>query len=406
MNKPQPQSGGHRRSLFLRLWLRSLTVKRPQAGLALASLLVGAALAAALLNLHGGVRRKMTQEFRAYGANVILSPRSPAATGSGPGLLNAEILADLDRWRHRAGGASLAPLLHVVLRLRGVDADPRLPEFQNVVAVGTDFAALRGMYPHWRLTPGATSLGEGECVVGAHVASRLRLTLGSELVLESAETGAAVKRAPFPCRVAAVLSTGAAEDDQVFVPLAALQRHTELDGKISLVELTVPGEADEIEGKVSDLARLLPSVDVRPVRGILESQGQVLGTIRWLLISLTTLILVIVGLCVMATMTTIVLERRKDVAVMKALGATDRLVMRLFLSEGAGLGLVGGIAGFGLGLLMARALGRSLFGVALHPIWWTLPLICLVSILIAVVATAFPVRMARAVQPATILKGD
>ena len=405
MNKPNPQSGGHRRSLFWRLWLRSLTVKRPQAGLALASLLVGAALAAALLNLHGGVRRKMTQEFRAYGANVILAPGARATDGPEPQLMNAEILVDLERWRDRTGGAAFAPLLHVVLRVRRVEADPRLPEFQNVVAAGTDFTALRGMYPNWRLRPSTSSLADGECIVGVHVATRLRLNPGDELLLERPE-GPAPTGASLGCRIAGVLSTGATEDDQVFIPLAALQQLMGLEGKLSLIEMTVPGEAGEIERKVADLTRSFPSVDVRPVRGILESQGRVLGTIRWLLVSLTALILVIVGLCVMATMTTIVLERRKDVAVMKALGATDRLVMRLFLSEGAGLGLAGGLAGFGLGLLIARALGRSLFGVTLDPTWWTLPVICLVSILIAVLATAFPVRMARAVQPATILKGD
>jgi len=390
----------------MRLWFRALTVKRAQAGLALAALLVGAALAAALLNLHGGVRRQMTREFRAYGANVVLAARAGATAGPEVNLLSGEIFTPLAEWRERAGGPAFAPLLHVVMRLRAAEADPRLPEFQNVVAVGTDFQALRRMYPNWRVAPGTTSLPEGECVVGAHVASQLRLKMGDALALESAEANAAAQRTPLRCRVSGLLSTGAAEEDQVFVPLAALQRHTGLEGKISVVEISLPGEAAEIKWHVEDLARSFPSVDVRPVRAIVESQGRVLGTIRWLLISLTGLILVIVGLCVMAAMTAIVLERRKDVAVMKALGATDALVMRLLLSEAAGLGLIGGLAGFGLGLLLARALGRSLFGVILSPSWWTLPGIGLVSILIAVLATAFPVGAARAVQPAGVLKGD
>jgi putative ABC transport system permease protein len=405
MSKQNPPSVGHRRSLFLRLWLRSLTVKRPQAGLALVALLVGAALAAALLNLHGGVRRQMTQEFRAYGANVVLAPRAEAANATEPSLLSAAIMTELEGWRDRHGGVAFAPLLYAVSRVRPVHRDPRLPEFQNVVAVGTDFATLRGMYPHWRVAPAVSSLDDEECVVGARVASRLRLNPQDELVLERPES-AALASARHGCTLAGVLSTGAAEDDQVFVPLAALQQLAGLPGTLSLVELTLPGEPAEVEAQVAHLARSIPSVDVRPVRGIVESQGRVLGTIRWLLISLTALILVIVGLCVTATMTTIVMERRKDVAVMKALGATDRLVMRLFLSEGAGLGLLGGVLGFGLGLGIAHELGRRLFGVALDTVWWTLPVICLVSVLIAVLATAFPVRRAGAVQPASILKGD
>ena len=70
---PQP-SGEPRGGTPLRLWWRALSVKRPQAILALLSLMVGAAVISMLLNLYGGVRRKMTQEFRGYGANVVLAP--------------------------------------------------------------------------------------------------------------------------------------------------------------------------------------------------------------------------------------------------------------------------------------------------------------------------------------------
>src|SRR5271157_265229 len=75
IQSPDPIRG----SLFFRLWWRSVSVKRPQAVLAVLSLLVGAAVMSMLLNLYGGVRRKMTQEFRAYGSNVVLAPGSLAS---------------------------------------------------------------------------------------------------------------------------------------------------------------------------------------------------------------------------------------------------------------------------------------------------------------------------------------
>jgi len=210
---------------------------------------------------------------------------------------------------------------------------------------------------------------------------------------------------PLRCRISGILSTGGAEDDQVFVPLAGLQEAAGLDRKQSVVELLVPGDAAAVTRTVTRLAGALSRARVSPVRAIVESQGKVLGTIRWLLLALTTLILVIVALCVMATMTAIVLERKKDVAVMKALGATDQLILRLFLCEGAGMGITGGVLGFALGLVLARELGLKLFGVVIHPAWWTLPLISLGSMTLAILATVFPVRMAAGVQPATTLKG-
>jgi hypothetical protein len=61
-------------SMFWRVWLRSLAVKRPQSALAFAALALGATVGSVLLNIYGDARRKMQDEFRAYGPNVILAP--------------------------------------------------------------------------------------------------------------------------------------------------------------------------------------------------------------------------------------------------------------------------------------------------------------------------------------------
>lgn len=376
------------------------------------ALFVGAAVTAALLNLHGDVQRKMTQEFRAYGANAVLTPSDRASDSSGAAsVMDENVISRLAPFRERKNGFSFVPVLNVVMRLKRLPADPRLPEFQNVVAVGTDFAALRNLYPGWRLQGGeagqARQLQASECVIGAHVAARLRLGAGDSIELRPADSvSSSSDQARQNFRIAGVLSTGAAEDDQVFASLAALQSLSDLNRKISLVQLSVPGEAAEIERTLQKLSATLAGVEVRPIRQIVESLGKVLAIIRWLTVSLTALILVIIALCVMATMTTIVLERRKDIAVMKALGATDPLVMRLFMSEGAGLGLAAGLAGFGAGAVLARALAARLFAVSLSVTWWTLPLVCLLSVALAVVATLFPVNIIRGIQPATALKGD
>lgn len=124
------------------------------------------------------------------------------------------------------------------------------------------------------------------------------------------------------------------------------------------------------------------------------------------MLSLTVLILVIIALCVMATMTAIVLERRKDIGLMKALGAADVLLMRLFVAEGAGLGLVGGALGCALGLVLARGLAERLFGVALSVHLWTLPAVCGLAMALAVVAAQLPVRVVRAIRPTVVLKGE
>ena len=413
MNNRTTAQPGNRRSLFWRLWWRSLTIKRPQAGLAIASVLVGAAVASMLLNLYGDVRRKMTQEFRAYGPNVILAPGdsreapSAAASEAPAGLMEAGIAERLAPVLARTKGAAAVPVLYAVTVLKRLPPDPRLPEMENVVAVGTDFEDLRQLYPAWRVELKGDSLKPGEAVIGARVASLLHLGAGDSFELASLGADSGLGQTETNTyRVRAILSTGASEDEQVFVALDSLQALTRLEGKISLVEVSLPGETAEIERIVNDLQNSLAGVEVRPVRQIVYSSGKVLDTIRWLTVSLTGLILVIIALSVMATMTTIVLERKKDIAVMKALGASDHLVMDLFLSEGAGLGLIGAVAGFALGVVLARGVAAELFGVALTPPWWTLPVVALAGTLLAVAATIFPVRIVRGVRPASVLQGE
>jgi len=305
--------------------------------------------------------------------------------------------------------------------------------------VGAEFGALQRLNPGWRQAGEAVSadLPAGECAVGAHLAARLQVRPGDAIQLARVSSVAAVYdrrnslalperrtsggHRPPPqqadaeaasaltftaYRISTVLTTGASEDDQVFLPLAALQGLLGMPGKATLVELSIPGETRDVESAVQRLAGLLPGLEVRPIRQIVYSEGKVLGTIRWLLLSLTVLILVIIALCVMATMTAVVLERRKDIGVMKALGAADALLMRLFMAESAGLGLLGGALGYAVGAWLAQRLAAQLFGVALRLHAWTLPGVCGLTVALAVVAAQVPVRIVRAIQPTVVLKGE
>ncbi len=399
-----PNRSPERTRFFWRVWRRSIQVRRPQAALAAGSLLIGAAVTAMLFNLYGDLRRKMTQEFRSFGANIVISP--PAVAGSArhaPHLMNESEFTAGASLEARARGVVAAPMLYVVASVRRASANTGWSPSENVVAAGTEFSALERLAGGWRILAGdwPADSDDTACVAGARVASTLHLSLGNRL-----EIGTASTSRPTACRVAAVIATGRTEDNQLFLPLVRLQNLSGLEGKISLIELNVSGGTRQVALEVGALRKAFSNEDVRPIRQIVYSQGKVLETLRILLISLTALIALVVGLCVTATTTAIVLERRKDVAMMKALGASDGLVMRLFLAEGAAMGLAGALAGFALGAVLASVLLRRIFDVRLDLLWWTLPAVCALSILLAVIATYFPVKMVRNVQPAMILKGE
>jgi putative ABC transport system permease protein len=415
------------RSMFWRVWLKSLAVKRPQSALAFAALALGAAVASLLLNLYGSAQRKMQSDFRAYGPNVILAPAAhqPVAADSAPGpggLVDASVLdrlqGELRSLGLPASRAVAVPVLYAVVSARPA-RNPGAPE-SNLVGVGADLPVLYALNPAWRVNGSLEGLPGDACVLGAHAAERLGLKPGDQIAVSltgsgakaeapAAATGAGAAEIggnPTAFTIAALISSGGPEDDQVFVPLEALQQLSGLTGKISLVEMRISGASSEVESAVSRLARVFPSLEVRPVREIVESEGQVLKTIRELMLALAAIILGVVVLCVMATVTTIVLERAKEVAVMKALGASERTLFGLLLAEIGALGISGGLVGFALGAVAARQLGVDLFGVALDPDWRALLPVVGAALLASALPALVPVWSVRSIDPARALRGE
>ena len=396
-------------SMFFRVWFRSLSVKRPQSLLAFAALALGATVASLILNMYGDARRKMQGEFRAYGPNVVVSAANPggsstpsataAAAELSGGTMDASLIGDLQK--HLPAGASAVPVLYSVAWARPGTFSASHAAGSNLVAVGADFEALQALNPSWKLGATSDAFGPGRCVLGTHAAGRLQLKPGDTL-----EVGAIGSDEDAACSITGLVSSGAAEDDQVFLPLNAGQHVAGLEAKISLVEMRVPGGPREVNAAAGALQRAFPALDVRPVREIVQGEGRVLGMIRGLLLALAVLIVGVVGLCVMATVTTIVLERKKDVAVMKALGASDRKVLALLLVEIGALGVIGGIVGFAAGALLSRRVGVNLFGVALNTDWRTLPAVLMAALLAAAVPALLPISTVRRIDPARALKGE
>jgi putative ABC transport system permease protein len=405
-----------RHSMFWRVWLRSLSVKRPQSLLAFAALALGATVASLILNMYGDARRKMQGEFRAYGPNIVVSAanRAPAGGSSSlPATAPAEELSggtmDLsvaeDLQKRLPPGANAVPVLYSVAWARPGTLSGSHAAGSALVAVGADFEALQALNPAWKLSPSADPFGPGSCVLGTHAAERLQLKPGD--TLEVGAVGSDEHAAA--CSISGLVSSGAAEDDQLFLPLGVAERVAglgDLRGRINLVEMRIPGGAREVEAAAAALREAYPALDVRPVREIVQGEGRVLGVIKGLLLALAALIVGVVALCVMATVTTIVLERKKDVAVMKALGASDGKVLALLLIEVGALGIAGGIVGFAAGALLARRVGVDLFGVALNTDWRTLPAVLIAALLAAAVPALVPVSSVRRIDPARALRGE
>jgi putative ABC transport system permease protein len=150
----------------------------------------------------------------------------------------------------------------------------------------------------------------------------------------------------------------------------------------------------------------LPGADVRPVRQILEGEARVLGKTHATLFAAASLIILTAALCVLSTLIGWVLDRRRDFAIMKTLGASERLIGSFFAAEAAALGVVGAVIGFGIGVAVAAWIGRVNFNAPVVPRFNVLPWVLAGGIAVALISALLPMSLLRRVQPALILRGE
>jgi putative ABC transport system permease protein len=103
-------------------------------------------------------------------------------------------------------------------------------------------------------------------------------------------------------------------------------------------------------------------------------------------------------------MATTVMERRGEIAIMQATGATDFLISTLFAAEVAIEGFAGGLIGVVIGLQMARWVGKSVFGTGIEAPAILAPVAILLAIVVAIAGAMPPLRRSLATPPALVLR--
>lgn len=407
-------------SMFLRMLLRAAVLRRARAASALLAMVVAAAVATAMLNLYADVQAKLQREFRSYGANIVVvtKPETPlpadaveraeavlaggipihsqtARMNSAPGRYGARV--------ETSGISVVVPFGYVVAR----SADG-----QSLVVAGTDFERVRKLNSWWKVSawPG---VGIAPKLVERESPGRSEGVMVDALVGVRAAQVATPQGKPFDLsfqgktihvRLAGTLQTGAAEDSRIYLPLDEFKRWT---GVLpNTIEIAATGTPEEIAATVQGLAQQFPAAEVRPVRQVMEAEARVLGKTRAALLAAAALIILTSALCVLSTLMGWVFDRRRDFAIMKALGASEGLINGFFATEAAALGVVGALLGFVIGIGIAAWIGRVNFHAPVVPRLSVLPIVLVGSVAVALLSAALPIGLLRRVQPAMILRGE
>lgn len=378
--------------MLLRMLVRAAILRRGRAASALFAMIVAAAVATAMLNLYVDVQAKLRSEFRNYGANLVLVGKDGAS-------LPHNALANVDSIV--AGHGMAAPFGMIVARTS---------DGQPIVVAGTDFDRVKQLDRWWKVSAWPQNLP----TLAAQDAARMgHPELQQALVGVRALAAVAPKNQPFDLsfqgrtiRVvpAGTVETGAAEDSRIYLSLNDFIAWTGVQPQT--IEVAASGSPEEVTSVMNQLGREMPAAEVRPVRQIMEGEARVLGKTRATLLAAAALIILTAALCVLSTLMGWVFDRRRDFAIMKALGASARLLNGFFAAEAAVLGAIGAVIGFLLGIGIAAWIGRVNFHAAVVPRFSVLPIILAGSMAVTLVSAILPISLLRRVQPAVILRGE
>ncbi|HEV2289058.1 MAG TPA: ABC transporter permease [Candidatus Acidoferrales bacterium] len=430
--------------MFVRLLRESFTRNPRRKLLTGIALVLGMTVATATFTVAVDVGDQLAREFRSLGANLLITPQADTLPVEIGGVDYRPVdqgaylpVSDLPKlkeifWRHNILG--FTPFLDVpVTGAIAHNAGP--PQNFPAMLVGTWYSHAVPLadgttfttgasftHPWWKISGQWFADGSKNCVVGALLAKTEEISIGDVLNLSASGRASA-------STVTGIITTGDAEDNAIVCPLVVAQDLAAKPDEFRQVlvsALTKPADALAIKDPNSmtptefdrwycspyissighQIQQVLPGTQVQTIRRVAETEGRILSRVSLLLWIVTIAALIAVALAVGATSATTAIERRAEVALMKALGATNFLVSGLFVSEQLLLAIVGGGIGFLFGAGLARQLGETVFGVATSPRLVVLPVILIAAALVALIGSWIPLHRAANVSPAPILRGE
>lgn len=431
--------------MLLRMLIQSWKHGLRRKFLAVLTIFLAAGLVSALLAVSIDIGDKMAKELKSYGANILIEPAGSAIL---PEMNNTHIaLATQDFidekelpnikdifWRNNIVG--FAPQLNAEVILNGKDKVKVLGTFfdRQIDIPDEDHyhTGQKIISPYWQV--------KGEWVndyhdqydtlipvlAGEQLAKAKQWKIGQSLTLNYQDQQ---EQHSLQVEIKGIVATGGNEEQQLIMPLSALQNLLNLQGKVQSVKvsaLTVPEndlsrkarvnidglDAEEydrwyctayISSISHQLEEAVSGVVVRPIWQVAASEGVVIEKIQLLLGVVTVAALIAAAMGIASLMTTSIIERSKEIGLMKALGAYQWQIVLLFYCEAVINAFIGGLLGCIAGWGLARFIGLALFGSPLSFTWIVVPCVLVLSVLIALSGTWLPAHRIARLYPVEVL---
>ncbi|EPI47144.1 efflux ABC transporter, permease protein [Gardnerella vaginalis JCP8151B] len=416
-------------AMFATMLFGAVFRRKSRALMAVVATLVGAATLFCLAAICIVVPQQMSDEMRTYGANIIVTPLA-------------------GEWKN---GIDRAMVLHTndMVLAKGAMRSATY-RYENVrinaapyVLAGVDVSAVKSLNKHWNVDGAWPS--SGNVMVGRDVASAMGLKIGSRIAIayragdNSSDSHKPAQKSQGKSqgnqaenqtdkssskklvegrvstdimdthgttfRVCGILDTGDAEDSMLYATNADLRALTGVKRGADVIAYSSSApNVDAVVRSINDMTSM--RVRAQQVTKVTAADTGIIAMLRSLfwIVSLVVLALMMVG--VSTTISSIVQQRRNEIGLRKALGASAKSIGVEFTAESGLYGFIGGIAGTAVGYGFARLLASMVFARDLSVNWWLVAFSIAFSVAASCVAALPPVLRASKIDPAIVLREE
>ncbi len=365
----------------------SLIRRRSRMLVALLAIAIGSTVLSGLLTIYYDIPRQMGTVFRSYGANLIFLPAESESKITQEQIGAIKQVIDSEKL------VGFAPYIYQSAKVNE----------QPYMIAATDLASAKSNSPYW-LIRGDWPHNKKEVLIGHEISRNIELSVGDTFIVNTPKANGDVT--VNECTVSGIVTTGGVEEEFIFMSLEDIKGIIGYDDQFDVIECSIDGNQEYLKSIADTVSKQVNGITPRLVKRVTESQDVVLNKLQALVWIVTIIVLFLTMICVTTTMMAVVAERRKEIGLKKALGASNSSVVKDFMGEAVMLGLIGGILGVVLGYVFADNVSISVFAREVSFPVQLAPFTVIASIIITIVSCLFPVRATVDIDPALVLRGE
>jgi hypothetical protein len=352
------------------------------------SILLGACVCGAFVNVYLDIDSKVSRELKTYGANMIFAPKDMATNDDMSEKTYNEMIAKVPKDKLLGESGYLFAQANI---------GPT-----NAIVMGAKFSTLKKVKPFLEVRDGAminVDFDDKNVLIGVDLARQAGFKAGDNIEIRAIGSNESIN-----VKIKGVVASGDKEDALLITSLSLAQQISNKAGKINYAEAVVLGKFEEITSLASSLNN--DEIVAKPVAKVSKSEGYILEKIKLLMALVSLVILLITSMCVNTTLSAILLSRSKEIALLRAIGASRKDVLRLFGFETFATALISALVGAFLGYLLAQILGYAIFDSSIDFRILSIPVAVVISLIFAAIAAFYPIKRALNNKMADTLRGE